>query len=152
MTLMKQNSILRLLNSIRCNFWSFFNIATIGVRIIAIKDGKILLVHHTYRENWYLPGGGVKRKETLEHAVLRELYEETGTHIRDLQFIGAYTDLTEGRTDYVNLFFGKIIETDLVKNFEISEYRFFELNQLPDNIDNQCRRAIIENCLTKPCM
>jgi 8-oxo-dGTP diphosphatase len=51
-----------------------------------IRDGSILMVRHRHdgREYWTLPGGGVEPGETLEQAVLREVYEETGLHARVL--------------------------------------------------------------------
>ena len=48
---------------------------------IAIIDGKILLVKRANPPEvgkWSIPGGHVLVNESLEHAVERELYEETG--------------------------------------------------------------------------
>ncbi|MFN0156182.1 MAG: NUDIX domain-containing protein [Gaiella sp.] len=43
-------------------------------------NGRVLLCRHVKggRENWLLPGGGVRGGETLTEALLRELREETG--------------------------------------------------------------------------
>jgi len=52
---------------------------TLGVRGLAVdSDGRILLVRHTYLPDWWLPGGGVDRGETLHDALAREMREETG--------------------------------------------------------------------------
>lgn len=47
---------------------------------IVIKDSSILLMHRINKdrgEYWTFIGGGVEEGETVEEAVLRELYEET---------------------------------------------------------------------------
>jgi len=47
---------------------------------IIIKNDKILLMHRRKqgREYWVFPGGGIKKGETAEEAVVREVQEETG--------------------------------------------------------------------------
>lgn len=48
-----------------------------AVRAIIFRDGKILMVH-TNRGDYKFPGGGVKKKESFEEALRREVTEETG--------------------------------------------------------------------------
>jgi ADP-ribose pyrophosphatase YjhB (NUDIX family) len=53
----------------------------IGVGGLVVKDGRYLLVRHTYGEYrglWILPGGHIKPGEHIDDAVKREVYEETG--------------------------------------------------------------------------
>ncbi len=45
---------------------------------LIVRDGKVLLVRHSYMPGWLLPGGGVERAEAAEHAVIREMQEEIG--------------------------------------------------------------------------
>ena len=59
----------------------FFRPILIGVRTMMIKNDKVLLVRHTYIPGWFMPGGGLKRGETLEQAARREVFEETGAQL-----------------------------------------------------------------------
>ena len=50
-----------------------------GVHAVALTpERRIILIRLRYAPGWRLPGGGVARGESLEHAALRELREEIG--------------------------------------------------------------------------
>ncbi len=59
----------------------------IASAIIFSKDGKILMGKKDptqsgpYSECWHIPGGGVESGESLQEAIVREVYEETGLDI-----------------------------------------------------------------------
>ena len=44
--------------------------------------GQILLVKKSYRKEWSIPGGLVKRGESWEQAAVRELFEEVGIRVK----------------------------------------------------------------------
>lgn len=55
--------------------------------LIKNNDGKILVVKESGREFWDLPGGGVEYGEGILSAVARELKEEVGNDVDEIQFI-----------------------------------------------------------------
>lgn len=46
------------------------------------SDGAVLLVRHTYRSRWGLPGGLARRGERADDAAVRETAEEVGLTVR----------------------------------------------------------------------
>ena len=53
--------------------------ASPGVKAMVVTtSGDIVLVRHSYMPGWHFPGGGIKRRETPEQAIIRELGEEIG--------------------------------------------------------------------------
>ncbi len=59
-----------------------------GVRVMMLQDGRVWLVRQTYMPGWFMPGGGIKKSETLDEAARREAREETGAELGELNFNG----------------------------------------------------------------
>ena len=67
-------------------------------------DPKVLLIergHEPFKGCWAFPGGFMNMDETTEQCAIRELEEETGLKITDIQQLGAYSKVDRdprGRT------------------------------------------------------
>ncbi len=113
--------------------------------LIQDKDGRILLVKHTYQPGWLFPGGGVGRGEPPEHALARELKEEVG-FVRGSapEFVRLYTRRAGWATNVVALYRIRNVEIDFKPNFEIREAAFFSPDALPSGTPSTVRRRIAE--------
>jgi 8-oxo-dGTP pyrophosphatase MutT (NUDIX family) len=119
---------------------------TPSVRIILIKEGKTLLVHHTYAPKWYFPGGGIKRGESLQAGAIREAWEEVGAVVRDEpSLLGIYYYSVAGRSDHMAIYVSEDFDLAPPPNsWEIAARAWFDLDQLPGDMDPGCRRRLAE--------
>lgn len=65
----------------------------VGVGAVLIEGGRVLLIRRAkepLRGRWSLPGGTVEAGETLEHALEREMREETSLAVRVGPLITAF--------------------------------------------------------------
>jgi 8-oxo-dGTP diphosphatase len=69
---------------------------------IIIRNGKLLLIHRQKpgRDFYVLPGGGVNLEESFEEACIREVKEETGLDVLDLQLVSRYITLEKEENYY----------------------------------------------------
>jgi 8-oxo-dGTP diphosphatase len=59
-----------------------------GSYAVIKSSGKYLLCYNTWRKQWELPAGKREANESPKKCAIRELYEETGQSIVDLEFKG----------------------------------------------------------------
>jgi ADP-ribose pyrophosphatase YjhB (NUDIX family) len=120
---------------------------TLGVRGLVVDgEGRIALVLHTYRPDWYLPGGGVKRGESIEQALRRELREEAGLAEVTIEgVLGVYHACADYKDDHVVVLTarssGPVISADAL---EIAEARWFALDALPADLSPATARRITD--------
>lgn len=120
---------------------------TLGVRVLVEDtDGRVLLVRHTYRPGWYLPGGGIKPRETLHDAAMRELAEETGVMARETpRLFAAYTNFHQSKSDHVLLYILRRFEQgQWSPGFEIAQCGFFPREELPPDVSPATLRRLEE--------
>ena len=92
--------------------------------------GRILLFKHTYRKfEWGIPAGGLEYGEQPEKAIVREFLEETGMQIKVEKLLLAESS----REDHnITLIYScKIVNGTFKESSEISEMRYFDMNDLP---------------------
>jgi 8-oxo-dGTP diphosphatase len=72
-------------------------------------DGKILLVHNVYKQQWELPGGIIEAGESAGEAALRELFEESCQRPLEMWFRGliCYAKGPQAEAEYGVLYCGR---------------------------------------------
>lgn len=86
-------------------FWFIFRPHTYGAKVVIERDGKVLLVKHSYGSFvWCFPGGGTKRGETYEETAVRETKEEVGLTLTNIEFVGSFVSRNDYKHDHVHVF------------------------------------------------
>jgi len=142
----------RFLHSVQRLHWRIAKPTTVGVRLLAVTEGEVLLVRHSYLDGWYLPGGGVKAGETLSNAVKREAAEEAGVGLQDLRLFGVYSSFLEGKSDHVVVFLCEEFSWRRVNSREIESANCFGLSELPEGTSPGTRRRVAEYTAGERCV
>jgi ADP-ribose pyrophosphatase YjhB (NUDIX family) len=113
--------------------WFIIRPNTFGVQCVIQHGETILLVRNTYgRKQWTFPGGHMARGETPEEAIRREVLEEVGLHLHQLQRLGEFDATIDYKHDHIAAFAGvsrdRQVSIDIA---EILEARWFHPEDLP---------------------
>lgn len=114
---------------------------TVSVAAIVLnKKGELLLLNHILRPrfNWGIPGGFINHGEQPEASVRRELREETGIELENIELIRIRTINRHIEILYRAKGKGKAE----VKSHEISDVGWFTPDNLPDEISDVQKEII----------
>jgi 8-oxo-dGTP diphosphatase len=109
---------------------------TVGAMcFIERSDGALLLVRHSYRERWGVPGGLLQRGEDVELGAKREVREEVGL---DVALLGEPAVVVDAEPQRVDVIFRAALASGVsghdvrLGSAEIVEARWFPPDQLPE--------------------
>lgn len=141
-----KNPLLVAADRLRRAYWFAARPISVGVLGLVLDEaGRVLLVEQTYRSGWYLPGGGVRRREPLDAALRRELREEVGVEPSEPPRLhGLYWNFAERKSDYVAVFVVERWSRRPAQSAEIANDRFFAPDELPADTSPAARRRIGE--------
>lgn len=119
-----------------------------GARIVIENDlGEILLIRRKDNDQWGLIAGGLEAGEDIQTCIIREVQEETGLHIEQLEGIGISTRPDQETVRYPNgdviqyftlVFYANQWSGELQQETsETQEARFFPPDQTPSLPPNE---------------
>jgi ADP-ribose pyrophosphatase YjhB (NUDIX family) len=117
-----------------------FRIGVVGV--VQNDQHQVLLFRHTYRPRypWGLPTGFLEHREQPVEAIAREIREEAGFEVEVAPLCLA---VVEPKRSHANLIYrGRFLGGSFVPSPEVSEARFFDLDDLPALLPDQ--RGLLE--------
>ncbi|MFF2591437.1 NUDIX domain-containing protein [Peribacillus butanolivorans] len=118
---------------------------------ITNEKGEALLVKTYWRaDTWELPGGAVDEGETLDSALRREIFEETGIEVTLHGVSGVYSN---GNTVSV-VFLGKYSEGELKTSAETKEAGFFkiDLSNAGTYVTREKYKSRLKDAMTGKCI
>ena len=125
-------------------YCTIFQPLTLGaVAAVIDEEGRVLLARHSYRKGLHLIGGGVKRGESMEETICRELKEEVSLECtpNDLELVGIFYNRLEGKHDHAAFFKVKNFRgTPKPDNVEIIEVNFYK--ELPEETAETTRKLL----------
>lgn len=103
----------------------------VGVTAFVVKKNQILLLKNTYQYYWALPGGYLKKDESFQESIEREILEETGLKVKMDRILKVKTVQNKPVLNIILIchVMKGILKVD---QKEVQEARFFDLNNLPD--------------------
>lgn len=118
-----------------CPHCGRFNNRRLAVDPIIVKDNKILLIKRgkePFKNHWAFSGGGVDWDESVEDAIIRETFEETGLVVKSIEFFGIYSKPERDPFQAITIVY--IIEAEGTPKAgdDAKELQWFDLDKLPE--------------------
>jgi 8-oxo-dGTP diphosphatase len=121
----------------------------VGIGVCLIKGGRVLLGKriNTHGEDcWSFPGGHLEMNETWEDCAEREVLEETGLKIKNINFIGVTNDIfPEERKHFITIFLRADYASGMLKIMEpekCSEWKWAIWKNIPQPLFLPIRNLI----------
>ena len=110
--------------------------------VIFNDEGKVLLLKHRFRagSGWGLPGGFLEKGEQPIDALRRELREEIGLEVDDVEVFAVRSFKKPKQVEV--LFRGRANATVKPRTIEVEQAQWFALRSLPGGLPRDQRRYV----------
>jgi ADP-ribose pyrophosphatase YjhB (NUDIX family) len=129
-------ALLRLAHGLRKRWRRLAKRPTAGVSVIAFDDdGRVFLVRHGYGSGrWALPGGGVARGEDPQACARREIREELGCNLEQIELAAQFDEVLYGAPHRAFVFTARFAGEPRPDGREIVDSGWFALEALPADL------------------
>ena len=119
---------------------------------IVFKDNSILLVlrkNPPAQGEWAIPGGRIRLGETLEDAVAREIWEETGIRVRAIKPVYTFDSIERDETGKIRFhyvitdFEAKYLSGDLCAGDDALAAKWIDIDEMGDLDLNAATRKLL---------
>ncbi len=127
-------------------YWFVFRPRTRGAKCLIVAEGKILLIQNTYHRYgvWNLPGGRVRKEESPEEAVTREVREEVGLLLPPVAKLGEWSTNREYKHDTGHFYLAEFFQFQktTIDPVEIAAAGWYPIDQLPERTYTSVTKAL----------
>lgn len=111
-----------------CGDWRFprFNAAVVMVILNETKD-RMLLVKQNHEDRYYLVAGYIDEGETAEHAVVREVLEETGLSVTGCRY--SHSHYYDPSNTLMFCYIVTVADGETVPNHEVDDFGWFTVRE-----------------------
>ena len=114
-----------------------------SVEAVIPKGNSILFLkrnNEPAKGQWWFPGGRIRKGETLEEALYREVKEETGLEVIESKFLKVYSRIFAERHDITVCYLCKCKSSNILLNGEHSEFKYFRFH--PTSIHSYLKQVL----------
>lgn len=128
-----------------------YQTSKVDTRAAIFKNNKILLVKEISDEKWTLPGGWLDVNKSIKENIIKEVFEEAALNIKAEKLIGIHDrnkhNLPPFAYGVCKIFIlCSIINGEFSPNIEISDCRYFALNEIPELSVSRTSQEQIKMC------
>jgi|AntDeeMinimDraft_5_1070356.scaffolds.fasta_scaffold11092_2 nucleoside triphosphatase len=109
--------------------------ATVGAVILNSENKVLICRSNKWKQQYVIPGGHIESGETMEETLVREVREETGLEVYDIQLLGItesiYSKSFKNQKHFIFVdFICRTESNEVVLNEEAQSYQWIELSEI----------------------